>query len=43
MPRRKRISRQLTVSVSFETTRFSTQYLIEAYEWGYGGSWVTTV
>jgi hypothetical protein len=32
MPRRKRISRQLTVSVSFETTRFSTRYLIEAYE-----------
>ena len=32
MPRRKRISRQLTVSVSFETTRFSTQYLIEAYQ-----------
>ena len=32
MPRRKRISRQLTVSVSFETTRFSPRYLIEAYE-----------
>ena len=32
MPRRKRTCRRLTVSVSFETTRFSPQCLIEAYQ-----------
>jgi hypothetical protein len=32
MPRRKEICPQLTVRVSFETTRLSTQCLIEAYE-----------
>ena len=32
MPRRKKIRSQLTVCVSFETARFSAQYLIEAYE-----------
>jgi hypothetical protein len=32
MPRRKKICPQLTVRVSFEATRFSSQCLIEAYE-----------
>lgn len=32
MPRRKKNHSELTVRVSFETTRLSTQCLIEAYE-----------
>ena len=32
MPRREEDRPRLTVRVSFETTRFSTRYLIEAYE-----------
>ena len=32
MPRRERNRPELTVRVSFETTRLSTQCLIEAYE-----------
>ena len=32
MPRRERDRPELTVRVSFETTRLSTQCLIEAYE-----------
>jgi hypothetical protein len=32
MPRRKKICPELTVRVALETTRFSSQYLIAAYE-----------
>ena len=32
MPRREKDHSELTVRVSFETTRLSTQCLIEAYE-----------